>query len=423
MKTYSKVLFAMILLMMAGILAFAGITVSYHSAKTDTLLLNDLQQSVLENWDEIGDFDSGQFQTEMRIWNNESFLVYETEGNALDNIDSPEKALEEGCLCMSVHDGSRFLGTIAIPSPARESFDAARQKLIAAALILMLVILLAGGMYGFYVHRAIIRPFRRMEAFAVDVAAGNLDTPLTLEQNNLFGAFTESFDIMREELKAAQKREMQLKIKEKELIASLSHDLKTPITGIKLICELLTVKVEDAYTLTKIESIHQKAEQISVMVSDLLASALDELGEMQVTCRDESASLLHKLVEEHDTKSLVNEAAVPECMIAVDRLRLSQIIGNILSNSYKYAGTAIDIGYRLRDGYLEMTMQDYGTGIPEDEVGLLTTKFYRGANSEGKDGSGLGLYIASHLMEKMNGELICSSRGQGFLVTLLIPLS
>ena len=114
--------------------------------------------------------------------------------------------------------------------------------------------------------------------------------------------------------------------------------------------------------------------------------------------------MLHELVEEHDPRGLAREEAVPPCLLHVDRSRLSQIVGNVLSNSYKYAGTAIDIGYRLREGYLEMTVRDYGAGVPEQEIGLVTTKYYRGKNAAGKDGSGLGLYIASLLMEKMGGE-------------------
>ena len=81
------------------------------------------------------------------------------------------------------------------------------------------------------------------------------------------------------------------------------------------------------------------------------------------------------------------------------------------------------VGYRLREGCLEMSVRDYGVGVPETEIGLVTTKYYRGKNADGKDGSGLGLYIADLLMEKMNGELICSCKSEGFQVTLLIPLS
>ena len=71
-----------------------------------------------------------------------------------------------------------------------------------------------------------------------------------------------------------------------------------------------------------------------------------------------------------------------------------------------------------------MSLRDYGNGVPEEEIGLITGKFYRGkSNSSGKDGNGLGLYISNELMNKMNGELICSCMENGLTVTLMIPLS
>ena len=112
-------------------------------------------------------------------------------------------------------------------------------------------------------------------------------------------------------------------------------------------------------------------------------------------------------------------------IIKIDGRRMSQVIGNIIANSYKYAGTKIDVSYRIADAYLEMKLHDHGPGVPADELDLLTNKFYRGkdwVNSK-EEGSGLGLYIARTLMEKMDGELVLESNGDGFCVTLLIPLS
>ena len=72
-----------------------------------------------------------------------------------------------------------------------------------------------------------------------------------------------------------------------------------------------------------------------------------------------------------------------------------------------------------------MSIRDFGPGVKDDELELITNKFYRGKQAEesGQDGSGLGLYIARNLMEKMNGELTASNAERGFVVTLLIPLS
>lgn len=127
------------------------------------------------------------------------------------------------------------------------------------------------------------------------------------------------------------------------------------------------------------------------------------------------------------TGGRVSEGDVPKVIINIDTKRMNQVIGNILVNSYKYADTKIDVNYRLVDDYLEMKIRDYGPGVSRDELDLITNKFYRGKVTEDnkKEGSGLGLYISKNLMEKMNGDLICDSEGEGkgLEVTLLIPLS
>lgn len=264
-----------------------------------------------------------------------------------------------------------------------------------------------------------------MKEFAGRIAMGDLDSPFEMERSNLFGAFTESFDIMREELRASKARETELKRKEKELAAELSHDLKTPITGIHTICDVLSLKVQDKYVLGKVEGIQKKTQQMELLVTDLLTAALDDLGEMTVNCTDENAAVLYDIIRAADTRSLVRRSTIPECMIHIDIKRMEQVIGNIIGNSYKYADTPIDIECASSGDYLKLSITDYGKGVPADELDLIMNKFYRGRNVKDSDidGSGLGLYIAMALMAKMNGELICSSKGKGLTVTLMILLS
>lgn len=425
MKNYSRIFFMIAALLTVAFVSFYRISNSYRSTETDTLLLNDIVKTVKENWGEFDKLDDSDFDTEMLVFGNNGFIVYSSAKTDLSDVQSVEEAVHKGCICMTISEGSRYYGTVVIPDPDKAKYDMIRQRLFITGGLMTLALLATILLYGVYVNRTIVKPFKKMEKFAVHVAAGSLDEPLMLDKYNMFGSFTTSFDIMREELKAARQRENAIKMKEREMVASLSHDLKTPITGIKLTCELLEVKLRDEYTLEKIGNIRKKAEQINVLVSDLMAAALDDLGEMNVNCQDENSEVLHELVKELDTRSLARESSVPQCMINVDKSRLSQIIGNIFSNSYKYADTTIDIDYRTNENYLEMSIRDYGVGVSENEINLITTKFYRGSagKNSGKDGSGLGLYIASELMAKMNGELFCSCREKGLTVTLLIPLS
>ena len=134
--------------------------------------------------------------------------------------------------------------------------------------------------------------------------------------------------------------------------------------------------------------------------------------------------------EARSWKVLLREARAevpeaPQVVVSIDKKRMAQVIGNVISNSYKYADTKIDIGYRLSEGYMEMRIRDYGPGVPASELDLITNKFYRGKDWKDteKDGNGLGLYISKNLMKKMNGDLIAESDGDGLTITLIIPLS
>ncbi len=340
---------------------------------------------------------------------------------------------------MYIKQDDRVLGVVVMLDDVSKGYSALRRKIILCLFLAGAIILIGACVFSIYVQKRIIDPFDRMEKFAGKVAEGKLDEPLMMEENNMFGKFTESFDIMREELAASKERELALQRKEKELVASLSHDLKTPITGIKLTSELLKAKVEmkqkdsgnDSDELSdmdeKLDNIYKKADQIDVLVSDLFTSTLDDLGEFKVNCQDEESQILSEIIRKNDDRSLVNEGDIPKVIINIDSKRMNQVIGNILVNSYKYAGTRIDVSYQILDEFLEMKIRDFGPGVPEDELELVTNKFYRGKNAEEsqKEGSGLGLYISKSLMSKMNGELMCENGVEktGLIITLLIPLS
>jgi K+-sensing histidine kinase KdpD len=323
---------------------------------------------------------------------------------------------------------NNILGYVILLDDGRDSYNSLRLGMTAAFAVCGLLIVAGAVIYGIYVQKNIIRPFKKMERFAGKVAEGNLNEPLMLDKNNMFGSFTESFDIMREELAASKDRELALQKKEQELVASLSHDLKTPVTGIKVTSELLKAKHEmnggDEEEITKLDNIYKKADEIDRLVTDLFSSTLENLGEFKVNCKDEPSSVLNDIVVKHDDKGLIASGSIPGVIINIDTKRMSQVVGNILYNSYKYANTKIDIEYKVIDDYLEMKIRDYGPGVPEEELDLITNKFYRGKKQKDSnaDGSGLGLYIARILMEKMNGELIPSNQDKGFAITLLIPL-
>lgn len=409
-------LFAMTVACCIGIFVMTG----RQKYMPDIVLQNDIAETVRENMNDLAILEEKFPGTDILVFDTEGFCIY-PEGENL----TLTKSRNNGNLCLAVADGDRFLATAAISDPSFSAYNKAFDQLTCAAVILFLIMITAAVSFYLYISRNILKPFCKMKEFAGRIAMGDLDSPLEMERSNLFGTFTESFDIMREELRASKKRETELKRKEKELVAELSHDLKTPITGINTICDVLSLKVQDKYILGKVEGIQKKTQQMELLVTDLLTAALDDLGEMTVNCTDENAAVLYDIIRAADTRSLVRRSTITECMIHIDIKRMEQIIGNIIGNSYKYADTPIDIECALSGDYLKLSITDYGKGVPADELDLIMNKFYRGKNVKDSDidGNGLGLYIASALMAKMNGELICSSEGKGLTVTLMILLS
>lgn len=433
MRKFYKIIVLIAAVYLLGIAGFAflsGRKIGGASAsEQDILLMNDIAYTVKEN--------PGSAEALDAIVCDKDFVVTDVLGNIIyDSRESEDEsytvqtAIKNRYPYVGIMNGDRVTGYVILIDDGAAVYSNMRLTLIICFALAGALIISGAFILAVYMDRNLITPFKKMEGFASKVAEGNLDEPLSMDRENLFGKFSESFDIMREELKTSRERELALQKKERELVASLSHDLKTPITGIKLTTELLKAKhemsasSEDDPEIEKLDNIWQKADEIDNLVSDLFSSTLDDLGEFKVNCHDEESGVISEIMKRYDDRSLVNEGELPKVIINVDAKRLSQVIGNIITNSYKYAGTKIDVTYSLIDGFLEMKVRDYGPGVPEDELSLIANKFYRGKNwrESDQDGNGLGLYIANTLMKKMNGELIPESR-DGFIVTLLIPLS
>lgn len=274
-----------------------------------------------------------------------------------------------------------------------------------------------------YCERSVLMPFRKLQDFARHIAAGNLDISLTMDKNNLFGAFTESFDLMREELHRAQENERNANRSKKELVASLSHDIKTPVASIKAATEFMLIKERDEAEIKQLEKIGAKAEQINTLITNLFHATLEELQELSVVATEVHSTIIPGIIQNADYEGRVTPFFIPSCIISIDLLRFQQVLDNVISNSYKYADTDIVIQAAFDEQFLVIDIMDFGDGVSEKDLPLLFHKFYRGENSDGKSGYGLGLYIAKYLMEQMGGTLQCENRIDGFTVRLTLRLA
>jgi len=262
-----------------------------------------------------------------------------------------------------------------------------------------------------------------MQQFARDVATGNLDLPLEMDRHGRFGAFTESFDLMREELKMARENERNADRSKKELVASLSHDIKTPVASIKATTELLLLSAENDKERKQLEQIEAKAEQINTLITDMFHATLEELQALNVTVSEVHSTVISELIQSADYKDMVKPFTVPDCILLADVVRLQQIFDNLIGNSYKYANTLIETEAFFDGQHLVISLEDTGPGVPDDELPLITGKYYRGKNASDQSGYGFGLYISKYLLTQMSGDLRCESCSNGFSASVVLKLA
>jgi len=308
-----------------------------------------------------------------------------------------------------------------------ERMDLIRRQRDVFLLIFLIIYsaIITATTFGIYIYcrRRILLPFDKLQIFARNVAAGNLEIPLESDKGGVFGAFTESFDLMREELKKAGENERNAERSKKELVASLSHDIKTPVASIKATTELLLLSAENEKERNQLEQIEIKAEQINTLITDMFHATLEELQALSVSVTEIHSTEIPGLIRNADYKGLIRKSVIPDCIILADIVRLQQIFDNLIGNSYKYADTTIDTEASFDGQYLIIKLSDSGPGVPQDELPLLTGKYYRGKNATEKSGYGLGLYISKHLLTQMSGDLYCENQINGFTINIILKLA
>jgi two-component system, OmpR family, lantibiotic biosynthesis sensor histidine kinase NisK/SpaK len=389
---------------------------------TDRVAVNTIVKLTEQNWDKLDPKLYKESSHDFAIIDNSGALKYQTENAISVTVN---EAINNRDTLIDVIVQDKMVGKVIINNDYRTIFIHMKQQFIQVSAVMLLLLTILGILYIWFLNKSILRPFRKMQLFAKHIARGDLEVPLEMDRNHLFGAFTESFDMMREELAAARHSEYLANKSKKELVASLSHDIKTPVASLKAITELMLVSARDEKTSRQLNTLYSKADQIDRLVTDMFHSTLEELNELKVSLTEEHSHLLTQTINNVNFYERILAASVPDCIIMVDPLRLQQVIDNVVNNSYKYAyaGTPIDIKFEIRGHYLEVDILDYGSGVPEEELPLIFNKFFRGSLAVSQNGAGLGLYISRYMMQKMQGDIVCSNREDGFTVKLLIPLA
>ena len=278
-----------------------------------------------------------------------------------------------------------------------------------------------------YIYFAVLRPFEKLESFAEKLAAGNFDEGLKIERANYFGKCTWAFDSMRREITKARACEREAIENNKTVIATLSHDIKTPVASIRAYAEGLEANMDSTPEKRQkyLSVIMRKCDEVSRLTNDLFLHSLSDLDKLQLQPEDIELTLFIKdAVQELSADQGDLTLSVPDTNIRIcaDKNRLMQICENLINNSRKYAKTDILLTVEPTETEVSLVFKDGGSGIPDEDMPFIFDKFYRGRNCGNEQGSGLGLYIVKYLAEKQGGRIMLRNLSDGFEAAVTLPL-
>lgn len=242
--------------------------------------------------------------------------------------------------------------------------------------------------------------------------------------------------LLQQQLGEALERERELAVTRSRLMGAIAHELRTPLAGIQFSVELLQryfERLSPAERYQELQNIAARVHDLNTLVTDFLTqssldilrrSLLSEVVSLQDICRAAAEQVLPLIRSKQQT--LQTELPERELYVRGDAKVLRLVLLSLLTNATKYSGAGSPITLRLRQelGTAIVEVEDRGMGIPEEELPHLFEPFFRGSNTQGTPGVGLGLTLAKEFIEAHRGSIFLRSRpGLGTTVTLHLPLA
>lgn len=289
---------------------------------------------------------------------------------------------------------------------------------IAAFIALFLARLLARGM---------TQPLRDMAQAARRMSKGDYGASVTARSRDEVGQLARAFNRMAGEMEGVERLR-------RELVANVSHELKTPISALRAHLENLLDGVEEPNPAL-IEVMLQQSERLSRLVDQLLDLSRLEAGDVPLEIEPVPLGLLvERVIKEVEVArpdragAVRNEVPADLPPVEADRERIHQVLFNLLENAVRFTppGGAVTVRAVRENGGCAVSVEDTGPGIPKEHIPLVFDRFYRvdPSRSRGDGGTGLGLAIARSVVEAHGGRIWAESTGErGARFTFVLPAS
>lgn len=289
------------------------------------------------------------------------------------------------------------------------------------AVLLLFVV----GIWLFF-RQKIVLPFHRLADVPIQLSKGNLTVPVKESKNKFFGKFLWGLDLLRETIEEQKKRELDLQRENKSLVLSISHDIKTPLSAIKLYAKAISKGLYSGKEkeIEIADNINSKADEIEKFVSEIVRASRENFLGLEV---DIGEFYLSKVVQEisHYYKEKLGLVRIDfvvhrysDCLLRGDIDRSIEVVQNLIENAIKYGdGCTIEVLFSEEEDFQLVTVKNSGCTLSEAEMPHIFESFWRGSNVGSNTGNGMGLFICRQLMRKMGGEIFAEEKDSDMYVT------
>jgi signal transduction histidine kinase len=303
---------------------------------------------------------------------------------------------------------------------------------------LSIIVLLTNFMLTRYISSSIMTSIDTLVNGVRELSEGNLTYRIQYDKRDEFEDVCASFNDMALRLSDMVRQRQEDENNRKELIAGISHDLRTPLTSIKAYIEGLrngvasTAEMQEKY----LETIQHKTEDIEYIIRQLFKFSKMDIGDFPlnfelVDIGQELEKITAGLTEEYRERGLsisLSDMTKGEHVL-IDTVQFRNVMQNILDNSIKYTDkvdSTADISCQKANEAVVIRIKDNGPGVNDAMLTKLFAVFFRGdtARSKTGKGSGLGLAISSKIIERLSGSITAENDPEGGLcIVITLPLA
>lgn len=324
-----------------------------------------------------------------------------------------------------IYDEQSFVGYL------RMTYNAPNHlfPIIMGIMIILFILVAAIVLLLLYVKRTIIKPFHDIENIPLELSKGHLHQGIKEHEGKFFGRFIWGLDLLRETLAAQKKENLRLEKDRQTLVASLSHELKTPVSTIKLYSTALynNLYADEKKRQACAKLIEKNAEQIESLIAEIITTSASSLNDFEI--HNEAFYLsawMDQVIERNQEKLDLLKIQFkiepfPNKLLIGDEERLVEVVDNIIENAIKYGdGHSIHISFYEEDYRQLIRIENSGEPISPNELPHIFSSFWRGSNVKTKPGNGLGLFTSKQLLKKMGGDIFAETTDHHFAIVLVL---